>query len=86
MCITNSLRLTDKHHMGEEFHKSVQGGGGWTSMVSAFASSSSRNCAICGRGAALSKEASKKEALGEDANVGEDAAWLQMAAPAAQVW
>lgn len=27
MCITNSLRSTDKHRVGEEFHKSAQGGG-----------------------------------------------------------
>lgn len=25
-CITNSLRLTDKHCVGKEFHKSAQGG------------------------------------------------------------
>lgn len=79
MCIANSLRLTDKHHTGggvpqeharRRRRRQVSVDG---PQVSAFGSSSLRN-------AALSKETFKT-----GANIGQDAAWLQMAARAAQI-
>lgn len=50
-----------------------------------FTATEKSNRAICGREAALSKDAFKMEAPGKDANIGQDAAWLQVAAPAAQI-